>query len=90
MMYEYRQYYPPLNSELSHRPYGPRVSAETFEDLLPIHNPQPSVDHPPSSGGVGIQAYRVRDDSVEMADGTVPRKPAESLESIWKRGSAQE
>jgi len=35
--FAYRQYYPPLNSEVSHRPYSPRIK-EDDDGLLPTHS----------------------------------------------------
>lgn len=41
--FSYRQYYPSLASELSHRPYSPRIKREGEELLsLPMHQPRPS------------------------------------------------
>jgi diacylglycerol diphosphate phosphatase / phosphatidate phosphatase len=34
--FSYRQYYPPLTSELAHRPYSPRIHREDEEDQRPI------------------------------------------------------
>ena len=34
----YRQYYPPLGSSHSHRPYSPRIAREPEEDCLPTHH----------------------------------------------------
>ncbi|KAA1471229.1 PAP2-domain-containing protein [Dentipellis sp. KUC8613] len=41
----YRQYYPPLNSEFSHRPYPPR--SRRADDVLPVH-----ANRPPFAGGI--------------------------------------
>lgn len=35
--FAYRQYYPPLSSELSHRPYSPRIK-DNDSQLLPVHS----------------------------------------------------
>ncbi|KAF5386621.1 hypothetical protein D9615_001890 [Tricholomella constricta] len=64
--FTYRQYYPSLAAELSHRPYSPRIKREDAE-VLPLHlqRPSSSNDHhgspvlthqqylqpPPSQGG---------------------------------------
>jgi diacylglycerol diphosphate phosphatase / phosphatidate phosphatase len=42
--FSYRQYYPSLASELSHKPYSPRIQREP-EELLPVHRDQ-AQDHP--------------------------------------------
>ncbi|RDB24140.1 Phospholipid phosphatase 5 [Hypsizygus marmoreus] len=39
--FTYRQYYPSLSSELSHRPYSPRVKREET-NVLPLHQQRPS------------------------------------------------
>ncbi|KAL0071474.1 hypothetical protein AAF712_001331 [Marasmius tenuissimus] len=35
--FAYRQYYPPLSHEMSHKPYSPRIKRER-EAILPIHH----------------------------------------------------
>ncbi|KAL0580260.1 hypothetical protein V5O48_001765 [Marasmius crinis-equi] len=35
--FAYRQYYPPLHSEMSHKPFSPRIKRE-MEAILPIHH----------------------------------------------------
>lgn len=37
--FSYRQYYPSLASEFSHRPYGPRIKNEEDDPILPRFNP---------------------------------------------------
>ena len=36
--FAYRQYYPSLADELSHRPYSPRLRDENPDSILPVHN----------------------------------------------------
>ncbi|KAG5647199.1 hypothetical protein DXG03_001158 [Asterophora parasitica] len=35
--FSYRQYYPSLTAQLSHRPYSPRIKREDAGEVLPIH-----------------------------------------------------
>jgi len=79
--FSYRQYFPSLSSEVSHRPYSPRTKRDDKEDsgLLPTHSRHPSE--------VG-QGYRdsIDHSSVEL-DGTVRRDVSVSLSRIWKDGN---
>jgi diacylglycerol diphosphate phosphatase/phosphatidate phosphatase len=79
--FSYRQYYPSLSSEMAHRPYAPRVKRES--DLLPMHSRQPSAE--PFSGPSHSQQYQDSAESMELADGAVPRKEP-SLNAVWKQG----
>ena len=51
--FTYRQYYPSLASELSHRPYSPRIEHDEA-DSLPLHHRRPTSlaedDHPQAEG----------------------------------------
>ncbi|KAJ7632485.1 phosphatidic acid phosphatase type 2/haloperoxidase [Roridomyces roridus] len=72
--FSYRQYYPSLSSEVSHRPYSPRIA--TF-DTLPSHHTQAHLaerDHP-----------RV-EDVVRSGplEGTVLRQGPGSLRDVWR------
>ncbi|KDQ60760.1 hypothetical protein JAAARDRAFT_125403 [Jaapia argillacea MUCL 33604] len=94
----YRQYYPSLGDELSHRPYSPRIKRE--EPILPTHGRTESVSlsmlpGEETSGGVktndfmGASEARYRDSSSDHdheAEGTVPRPNPGSLPEIWKEG----
>ncbi|KAK7054966.1 hypothetical protein VNI00_003429 [Paramarasmius palmivorus] len=42
--FAYRQYYPPLSSELSHKPYSPRIKRE-MDAIIPIHHNEESRHH---------------------------------------------
>jgi len=85
--FSYRQYYPSLGSEYSHRPYSPRIQIED-EERLETH------DDPFEGGGGGHTAedhhhhhhhHDVVDDEEYELEGTVLRPhPPESLEEMWK------
>lgn len=68
--FSYRQYYPHLASELSHRPYSPRIKSETAEPLLPVHRYDPLA---------GDRGY----DSLEL-EGTVRRPGPQHLRDAWR------
>lgn len=88
--FAYRQYYPPLNSELSHRPYAPRIAAT--EPVLPVHRHSPSEDVFLDNGEGGANGpYRDQhpsDDDLEL-DGTVRREQPASLQQYWKNREQQ-
>lgn len=87
--FSYRQYYPSLTGDLAHRPYAPRIKRE--EDTLPFHHRQPSGE-PFGPGGVptnGGRPYQDSDDSIELADGAVPRRGPGGLQTVWKQGDPQ-
>jgi len=99
--FTYRQYYPSLSSELSHRPYSPRVKRE---DILPLHHHQASVDHhddtypqPPPQGyhspfsqvpaPLAHQSLpHDRPSEDYELEGTVKRPDVGPLEEVWKDG----
>ncbi len=94
--FAYRQYYPSLSSELSHRPYSPRIKHEV-EDALPLHHDHSSSqDHTTfgSSSGRPGMVRRYTDEPLpaeqyEM-DGTVVRPDPGSLEDVWRQGEGQD
>ncbi|KAH9483986.1 Phospholipid phosphatase 5 [Psilocybe cubensis] len=83
--FTYRQYYPPLSSELSHRPYSPRIKREDNDRaVLPTH-----IDQFNGQTNIGNrhQYSDSTDDHFELA-GTVPRPPGPGrLENVWKQGA---
>ncbi|KAG6896128.1 hypothetical protein C0992_010169 [Termitomyces sp. T32_za158] len=84
--FSYRQYYPSLASELSHRPYSPRIKRESSE-ILPTHHNTGSGDHNEmynlnQSQGASGDANRLD------LEGTVQR-PDLPLEEIWQDGANQ-
>ncbi|TFY72365.1 hypothetical protein EVG20_g607 [Dentipellis fragilis] len=92
--FAYRQYYPPLQSEFSHRPYAPR--SRDADDVLPVH-----AHRPPSAGGVysgvnlgesrrsegGIYSDHMDQDEehVEL-NGTVRKGGPGPLTDVWNDG----
>lgn len=87
--FSYRQYYPPLNSEFSHRPYSPRIKRES-EETLPTHNSTSSPSSYPFAGtsntdaGAQPQGHHASDEEYEL-EGTVLRPhPPETLEDMWR------
>ncbi|THH05406.1 hypothetical protein EW146_g9910, partial [Bondarzewia mesenterica] len=82
--FAYRQYYPSLASELSHRPYSPRIKRE--EDLLPIHHRSSAEAMYPSTSRIMSQYGDggSEGDEVELVDGTVHRGGPGPLEEVWK------
>ena len=99
--FTYRQYYPSLSSELSHRPYSPRIKRE---DVLPLHHHQAPADHhddtypqPPPQGYHGpvsappihqsLSQYRPSQSNEDYElEGTVKRPDLGPLEAVWKDG----
>jgi len=76
--FSYRQYYPSLGSEFSHRPYSPRIQRED-EERLETH------DDPFEGGGDPQPHDHHHDDEEYELEGTVLRPhPPESLEEMWK------
>jgi hypothetical protein len=81
----YRQYYPSLASEFSHRPYSPRIKRED-DGLLPFHashgsrhsGHQPSVDRPLQGN---VNGYDTEDQELES---TVKRPGPQRLSDGWR------
>ncbi|KAG6336917.1 hypothetical protein ID866_2155 [Astraeus odoratus] len=72
--FAYRQYYPSLASEMSHRPYSPRVPRD--EQILPtvrLHE-----DHESTEG-----------EHVELVDGGVCKPDPGPLEEIWQQDDSR-
>lgn len=93
--FSYRQYYPSLESDLSHRPYSPRIKHDE-EDVLPIHIRTGSESR--ANPFLGTQARNPErftgfEDHIDAEDfelgGTVPRPRSGSLEEIWKDDEAR-
>lgn len=92
--FAYRQYYPSLGSEYSHRPYSPRIKREEDHQILPTHNhthyhhhSNGQAPHPPAFTSSPPQPYA--DQGVEQdyeLEGTVLRPDPGPLEEVWKRG----
>jgi len=90
--FSYRQYYPSLGSEYSHRPYSPRIKREN-EEVLPIHH-HGAATGPSSYPFLGSSAPTRPDgnntysnqpsDEYEL-EGTVLRPQGASLEEMWRK-----
>jgi len=81
--FSYRQYYPSLDSEFSHRPYVTRIKREGHE-ILPIHHrrsPSSQQMLPPQAQAVGDDVHG--EDSEDELLGTVPRPRPQQLEDVW-------
>lgn len=74
--FSYRQYYPSLADELSHRPYSPRIRDENSDSILPVHNLAQSQSYDSTGAGRG-------GDSFEL-EGTVQRPGPQHLRDTWK------
>lgn len=78
--FSYRQYYPSLASEYSHRPYSPRISREAL--LLPLHRHASSQqDHLTEDSEYGYTDH-------ELVRETVPRD--EEGHQLWKDNAVSE
>ena len=104
--FSYRQYYPSLSSELSHRPYSPRIK-EDLDAVLPFHgtnNSVPVMNQDTISGSASNPAHRrqesatrqplaahiERDKDYEL-EGTVPGPGGpEHLYNVWSEGRKDE
>lgn len=88
--FSYRQYYPSLASELSHRPYSPRIPREPEEGLPLHHRYDSSVDQSGVQTSGPALTRRYNDDvALEEAyelDGTVQRHTP-PLEEVWREGA---
>jgi diacylglycerol diphosphate phosphatase/phosphatidate phosphatase len=96
--FTYRQYYPSLTSELSHRPYSPRIRREDQDaGILPTHHrrkstatddPSQSLPPPPTddehAGSHGPFA-----DTKDELEGTVMRPNPGELSEIWRDGEGE-
>lgn len=79
--FSYRQYYPSLASEVSHRPYSPRVAREDIPILahhIRSSSQQAYVDH-----------HATADDVVSTGplEGTVLRDGPRSLREVWRNSA---
>ncbi|KAG6831169.1 hypothetical protein H0H92_012309 [Tricholoma furcatifolium] len=77
--FSYRQYYPSLASELSHRPYSPRIKRESLDILPTHHHHSGSVDQHDTSALPQHDVYGV-------VEGTVQR-PELPLTELWQDGA---
>ena len=88
--FSYRQYYPSLASETSHRPYAPRVKRDG--PMLPTHRPilsSSSTNHElgsPQGFAAGYRDAEVEAEAEELGvpEGTEPRPERANMASLWK------
>ena len=103
--FSYRQYYPSLSSELSHRPYSPRIK-DDVDAVLPFHRRNDSESAPVvTQGPVSDSAHRrqesasqqqpltarvEREEDYEL-EGTAPRPGGPGhLHDVWSEGQKDE
>ncbi|TFK72189.1 acid phosphatase/Vanadium-dependent haloperoxidase [Pluteus cervinus] len=78
--FAYRQYYPSLADERSHRPYSPRIKRDEFHDIPMHYQPASGTSSPRHSD----QEANGNDQMTVVPEGTVPRP---EIESPWKARS---
>jgi diacylglycerol diphosphate phosphatase / phosphatidate phosphatase len=104
--FSYRQYYPPLSSELAHRPYSPRIKRDEDGDdtqpYLPTHHdtysdraspvPGPASSQPAKYGGESRRRESPdRGDAESITvPGTVHRNNLGHLSDTWREGDRGE
>ena len=74
--FSYRQYYPDLADEFSHRPFSPRIRDEDSNFALPIHDQSKNQRYDPP---VDPRVH----DSFELG-GTVQRPGPQHLRDAWR------
>lgn len=74
--FAYRQYYPDLADELSHRPFSPRIRDESSEPILPVHDQSKNQRYDPPGVGRGYDSFEL--------DGTVQRPGPSHLREAWR------
>ena len=69
--FAYRQYYPPLTSDISHQPYPPRYKRGGHEEgpVLPTHNRTPSSAPVLGEGSFDNEGMRSRQYTSRYSDG---------------------
>ena len=80
--FSYRQYYPHLADELSHRPYSPRIRDEGAEPVLPVHDQSSNQRYDPAGAGRGYDSFEL--------NGTVERPGPQHLRDAWKEHDESE
>lgn len=74
--FAYRQYYPGLADELSHRPFSPRIRDENSETILPVHDQSKHQRYEPAGAGRNYDSFEL--------DGTVQRPGPQHLRDAWR------
>ncbi|KAI0046682.1 PAP2-domain-containing protein [Auriscalpium vulgare] len=86
--FSYRQYYPPLSSELSHRPYAPRI--HSGDPILPVHRQSPSNASVETVSNAPPYRDSIDDgNDVELVQGTVRRTEPGPLREVWRQGDEE-
>lgn len=74
--FAYRQYYPDLADEFSHRPFSPRIKDEGSNFTLPvIHDQSKNQRYDPTGGPPNHDSFEL--------DGTVQRPGPQHLRDAW-------
>ncbi|KAK1232275.1 hypothetical protein PQX77_004649 [Marasmius sp. AFHP31] len=90
--FAYRQYYPPLSSEMSHKPYSPRIKRER-EAILPIHHDNESsrsdtpMTQPPNRPNTLTRRYTDEPDSEGYEMAKTAKRPEPNT---WKDGEGSD
>ena len=103
--FSYRQYYPSLSSELSHRPYSPRIK-DDLDAVLPFHRRNDSESAPVANQGPTSDSAHQRQESASQQqpltarvegeedyelEGTAPRPGGPgNLHDVWSEGRKEE
>ena len=74
--FAYRQYYPNLADEFSHRPFSPRIRDEGSETILPAHGRSGGQRYDPAGGSRDYESFEL--------DGTVQRPGPQHLRDAWR------
>ena len=74
--FSYRQYYPDLADELSHRPYSPRIGDESAGSILPVHDQSKNQRYDPPGAGRNYDSFEL--------NGTVERPGPQRLREAWR------
>jgi hypothetical protein len=84
----YRQYFPPLHSKLSHRPYEPRYTlrAPRAEEA---HEPLRRDTEASRRGRTESYSDHTDEQVEEELRGTVPRQGAQDLSATWQHGQGK-
>ena len=103
--FSYRQYYPSLSSELSHRPYSSRIK-DDVDAVLPFHRRNDSESAPVANQGPTSDSAHRRQESASQQqpltarvereedyelEGTAPRPGGPGhLHDVWSEGRKDE
>lgn len=74
--FAYRQFYPSLADERSHRPYSPRIRDENPEPILPVHSSSQNQGYDPAGAGNGHDSFEL--------ENTTSRSLPQRLSDAWK------